>query len=277
MADYSKMKVAELQAVLKERGLPSSGKKDELIARLNDADSKSKAAATTTPSTTTANGTAAAKPTEAMSTSTTAAPSASSKSQPANAGAVDSSTEDKLATAPTGESSAPQVSNDAAAAPTTTANPDDAAANGVAKPLQDFSSGLEATSLDDEIARRRARYEKFKQNNTDGQNEAALEGIQQLERQKKFGAIEQSAPKGLDEALPEKSRKRGRDDGDDEDRRKKGRRGGGFRGRPRHQGRRTERDTREQGKANSDYPGWMNTEDKAAAEARKKRFAAPTA
>lgn len=38
MAEYAKKTVAELQEILKSRGLPSSGKKAELIARLNEND-----------------------------------------------------------------------------------------------------------------------------------------------------------------------------------------------------------------------------------------------
>lgn len=37
--DYAKKTVAELQEILKSRSLPHSGKKAELIARLNEADS----------------------------------------------------------------------------------------------------------------------------------------------------------------------------------------------------------------------------------------------
>ena len=36
MSDYSKMKVAELKELLKEAGLPVSGKKADLIARLEE-------------------------------------------------------------------------------------------------------------------------------------------------------------------------------------------------------------------------------------------------
>lgn len=38
MAEYSKKTVAELQEILKSRGLPISGKKADLIARLSEAD-----------------------------------------------------------------------------------------------------------------------------------------------------------------------------------------------------------------------------------------------
>jgi hypothetical protein len=38
MVDYSKKTVAELTEILKSRSLPHSGKKADLIARLNEAD-----------------------------------------------------------------------------------------------------------------------------------------------------------------------------------------------------------------------------------------------
>lgn len=38
MVDYAKKTVAELQEILKSRSLPHTGKKADLIARLNEAD-----------------------------------------------------------------------------------------------------------------------------------------------------------------------------------------------------------------------------------------------
>lgn len=38
MVDYAKKTVAELQEILKSRSLPHTGKKAELVARLNEAD-----------------------------------------------------------------------------------------------------------------------------------------------------------------------------------------------------------------------------------------------
>src|SRR5262249_41752067 len=45
MSDYSKMKNADLEALLKERGLPHSGKKADLVARLQEDDKKKASAA----------------------------------------------------------------------------------------------------------------------------------------------------------------------------------------------------------------------------------------
>ena len=40
MADYAKKTNKELQEILESRGLPTTGKKAELVARLNEADQK---------------------------------------------------------------------------------------------------------------------------------------------------------------------------------------------------------------------------------------------
>lgn len=45
MPDYSAQKVAELKDLLKQRSLPTSGNKQELVARLQESDGKPAAAA----------------------------------------------------------------------------------------------------------------------------------------------------------------------------------------------------------------------------------------
>lgn len=50
MAEYSKKTVAELQEILKSRGLASSGKKADLIARLAEADKAAESKGKQTPS-----------------------------------------------------------------------------------------------------------------------------------------------------------------------------------------------------------------------------------
>jgi len=42
--DYNKFKVAELKEMLSSRGLPTSGNKSDLVARLSEADRESKGA-----------------------------------------------------------------------------------------------------------------------------------------------------------------------------------------------------------------------------------------
>jgi len=67
-----------------------------------------------------------------------------------------------------------------------------------------FSANLPTTSLDEEIARRKKRAERF------GLNAEESETLKSLERQKRFGIVrEKKQIKGLDEALPiERERKR---------------------------------------------------------------------
>ncbi|KAK5154078.1 hypothetical protein LTR04_006061, partial [Oleoguttula sp. CCFEE 6159] len=59
MSDYTKLKNAELETLLKERSLPHTGKKADLVARLQESDSKKVSAET---------------PTTAAASSTTLAP-----------------------------------------------------------------------------------------------------------------------------------------------------------------------------------------------------------
>jgi SAP domain-containing ribonucleoprotein len=47
MPEYGKKTVAELQEILKGRSLPHTGKKAELVARLNEADKTSEAPTST--------------------------------------------------------------------------------------------------------------------------------------------------------------------------------------------------------------------------------------
>jgi len=67
-----------------------------------------------------------------------------------------------------------------------------------------FSANLPTTSLDEEIARRKKRAERF------GLSAEESETLKSLERQKRFGIVrEKKQIKGLDEALPvERERKR---------------------------------------------------------------------
>jgi SAP domain-containing ribonucleoprotein len=147
------------------------------------------------------------------------------------------------------------------------------------KPAVDFTRGLAASTLEDEIEKRKARARKF------GMPIEEDETLKKLERAKKFG--ETGAPRGLDEALPERTagRKRGREGGEEGGRgghskrggrRFDGRRDGDRRARD---GDRKPRDNkREQRKSPSGgKAGWMNETDKAKAEARKAKFATPAA
>ncbi|PNS20450.1 hypothetical protein CAC42_5900 [Sphaceloma murrayae] len=242
MADYSKMKNAELEALLKERGLAHTGKKAELVKRLQDAD----AAATTTDAPkkdedeidwddepTTAAGTTTAEPAAAVV-------------QTEEAGSADTVAENDTATV--------SASADAAAEPEKPVEE--------TKPAKDFTAGIATSTIDEEIAKRKARAKKF------NMDESADETLKALERAKKFGASELSDK--LNQALPERrERKRGHE-GEDAGDRKRGRPGmrGGRRGsgRPNTEG-------RPQPRTNNGGGNWMNEADRAKAEARKAKFA----
>lgn len=77
--------------------------------------------------------------------------------------------------------------------------------------LSSFAANLPSTSLDDEIARRKKRAERF------GLSVEESETLKALERQKRFGAAVSedkgtTAVRGLDEALPEHQRNKRRRD-----------------------------------------------------------------
>jgi SAP domain-containing ribonucleoprotein len=293
MPEYIKMKNAELEALLKERGLPSSGKKAELVDRLTKDDSE-KAAATTTTTTTNpedeidwddegdeAATTTATKTDAPVTTHEETVANAGGEGQPPNPQAVPNQVADI---------DPAQTDDLTVSAPAEDAQPEEKK-----EPAPVYTSGLAATNLDEEIEKRKKRAAKF------GMKIEDDEGLKKLERAKKFG--ENAPPKGLDEALPERSQKRrreGAEDGGDNKRRGGGRQGGrdggrdggreGGRGRggrdrrdnrdnrdsrdsrdSRNRGERGDREPRrEQGQSNGG--SWMSEKDKAAAEARKAKW-----
>lgn len=284
MTDYAKMKNAELEALLKQRSLPHTGKKADMVARLQEADkaeedkaAPEKPAATTAAAppedeidwdddTTDAKPAAAAATTEASATAIKAGGQgavANPQAVPNQVADVDpSKTEDLSVKAPE-----PAEATDAP----TAEKPDEAPVE-----KKDFTSGLKETTLDEELEKRKARAKKFGLPEDD-------EAAKLLERAKKFGTdAAASGPRGLNEALPERRPKRGRDAGDEGTRgnNKRRGRGGRFQGRRGGGGERGgERKGNDSAKSNAGGSGtWMNAEDKAKAEARKARFAgAPSA
>lgn len=292
MPEYGKMKNAELEALLKERGLTTGGKKADMVERLTKNDSDKSSGSAAVPSKIDAEdeidwddegeeGTAeAAKPAPAASAKPeTAAPAATTETEiVAKAGGV-------------GEVGNPQeVPNQKAdvdpattddlsvKAPSDQKEGDADTVTEEKEPTPSYVKGLAATNLDDEIAKRKRRAEKFGLKVDDDAN------LKLLERAKKFGG---AGPKGLDEALPERAerRKRGRDDNDDNDRNK--RRGGGGGGRVGGRGgrgnrdgdrRRDNRDSRggERGSIGGGRGGsWMSEADRQKADARKAKWTKP--
>lgn len=206
MAEYTKMKNAELEALLKERNLPHTGKKADLVKRLQEHDAQ------------TADGSApknedeidwddepAAAASKATTDAAAVAIAAGGQGQPPNPQAVPnqqadidpSQTNDLTVTQPAEDASTAQPADTADASAPSEAQPAEPA-----KPAVDFTSGLAKTTLDQEIEKRKARAKKF------GLNEDEDEALKALERAKRFGNTEM--PGKLNEALPERrERKRG--------------------------------------------------------------------
>ncbi|KAK3633796.1 hypothetical protein LTR56_015587 [Elasticomyces elasticus] len=279
MADYAKKKNDDLIALCKERGLAHSGKKADLCKRLEDYDTQQTSASATT----------TAKPaiedeidwddepaTEIAKTATTTqaadAIAAGGIGEVNNPAEVPNQTvvEDPATTDDLTVAAAPET-----VAPTTESAPPVKEAS----PEKDFSTGLAERTIDEEIAKRKARARKF------GLPEDSDE-IKMLERARRFGVQEASKVPGmLNQALSEGRKREGRGekralDGalsseagvrkrsrGDSRRERRSRSRGASRGRgPAQNG---------QKKAGGEGRAWMSDADKAKADARAKRFAAP--
>lgn len=281
MPDYTKLKNAELEALLKERGLPHTGKKADMVSRLTDDDSK-KAAATGPPATENEDEidwdddapeapvapSSITKPAEAEAT-TTSAEGNNPQAVPNQAAAIDPSTTDDLATEPpTAGANGATKSNGSESAP--------------AKKEVDFTTGLEKTDIEKEIEKRKVRAARFGIK-TDEENPAAAEALKALNRAKKFGTegvpAEAAQVKSLDQALPDRREKRRHDGGEDRGDYKRGSRGGFRRGGRDNRGPRGQRDDRRSREPRQERTGggdrgtWMSEEDRRRADARAARFA----
>ncbi|KAF1353507.1 hypothetical protein BDV97DRAFT_291499 [Delphinella strobiligena] len=275
MADYAKMKNAELETLLKERGLAHTGKKADLVKRLQDHDAENNTAAPAKadaaedeidwddePATT-----EASKPTTEPAATAVAASGLGQvpnpQAVPNQEAAIDPAETKDLSVVEPAPETAPETvpeteSQSATEAPPATEE----------KPAVDFSAGIAKTTLEQEIEKRKARAKKF------GLDESTDETLKTLERAKRFGGTD--LPGRLNEALPEKrekkqrGEKRARDAPNDDAARKRTRPGPGGR---------NQRGRRDGGKVQSQRTGGGNSQhkmsdaDKAKAEARKAKFA----
>ncbi len=286
MAAYTKQTNPELVALLKERGLPHSGKKADLIKRLeeHDASQSATAAPTTVPAPA-----ATAKPAIEDEIDWDDDTAGATTEQAASAVAAGGVGEVKNPVDVPNQEVAedPATTNDLTVAGNTTAvaeTVEDAPAAAVEEkeksPEKDFTSGLAERTIDEEIEKRKARARKF------GMPEDSEE-IKMLIRAKKFGVTDASAvpgmlnqalsapgkgdrkrgPAGLDGALSEGGvHKRGRRDGG----RGRGRDRPGM-GRRQASGRPSPAPGAK--KEGGGYASWMGEEDRRKADARKAKFA----
>jgi len=299
--EYGKKTNAELIEILKSRALPHTGKKAELVARLQDADkadaNKLKSAAPAKVDTADDvidwddDATPAETPAETKTTaaSNPAVMAASSKGKAVNPATIpnqkvdiDPSTTHDLKVASEGgprqkvaeTADAVRTPQGGGANGATSGTPEEPAA----KPAVDYSMGLASTDLDAELAKRKARAAKF--GTVEDASSALKEAQKALERAKRFGTTGEDGPsvgvKGLDEALPsERPRKRGRGDEGDNAQRGKRRdlpgRGRGRVGRGTRRGGRNGSSNDERAVNSGNKPGWSEMDAVALAE-RKKRF-----
>ncbi|KAF5562098.1 DNA-binding SAP [Fusarium phyllophilum] len=182
MAEYSSLKVPELKKLLAEKGLPQTGNKADLIARLQENDRTSETAE---------------KPVEnkedEISYSDDEAPAA-----PAAAAPVAAS--EPVTDVPATEAAPAE----AAKAEETTAEKPAETVEAPAEPEKSYAIGLQSTAADDEAKKRADRAKRFG-------IEEDEDAKKRVDRAKRFGLDEKELATTLDSALPERSRKRGRD------------------------------------------------------------------
>ncbi|KAL5341156.1 hypothetical protein BJX70DRAFT_76143 [Aspergillus crustosus] len=289
--DYAKKTNAELVEILKSRSLPHTGKKADMVSRLQEDDSSNAAAPGKTDiaddvidwedDEVPAAGSAAPKPAEVEAAAPVEETTAVVTEEPKAEEAQEESQEGSEGTI-TG------------AATETVTGTTEATEPVEEKPAPNYSIGLSVTDLEEELRKRKARAEKF--GITEDSQAAIDDAERKLQRAKRFGAAGEEAPNvegvnRLDQALPEKSRKRGH--GENEQGAQGGRGGKkrnpngrneqrqrGRGNRPQGQGQRQgQRQNQAQGQGQGQKRGTNNKEnglsdkDRQALEARAKRFA----
>ncbi|CAI6336095.1 unnamed protein product [Periconia digitata] len=280
MANYDTQKVPDLKALLTERGLPTTGKKSDLIERLTKDDEKK--------TETTAAAPAKIHPEDeidwddeeeasAEAAKTTAAPAEEPKATPAEvvnkAGGVGQPPNPQAVPNQQADID-PSTTDDLAVKPPTDEKDVAVAEAKKEEPAEDFTKGVAASNLEQEIEKRKKRAERFGLKVEEEDSNVKL-----LERAKKFGGA--GPPKGLDEALPERERrKRGREDNEDGGRHKRrggggggGGRSGGRQGRGNQDGGRRSDNRRDGGRSNGGGASWMSEADRQRAQSRRDRFA----
>jgi len=282
MTKYADMKNADLQALLKTRGLPTAGKKADLVDRLTK-DDEEKSAEPAAPAEKPAAATteedeidwddeepAATKPSESVPTASETVAKAGGEGQASNPQAVPNQVADIDPSTTADLSVKSPVAEGEEKSEEQVEEKTEEKVEEKKEPAKDFSVGLAASSIEDEIEKRKKRAAKF------GLKFDEDENLKKLEREKKFGAT--GPPKGLDEALPDRPLKRGRNANDQGSRGPNKRRGDKFGGRRgggnRDGGDRRRDDARPNDRGASNSSNWMSEADKRKAEERKKKWAA---
>ncbi|EKV06436.1 DNA-binding SAP [Penicillium digitatum] len=292
--DYSKKTNAELVEILKTRSLPHTGKKADMVSRLQEDDETKSSDAPAAAQTDAAEDVIDwdDEPAETIIEPSTeagaAAIAAGGQGAVSNPVAVPNQQLDEN---PATTEDLKIEATGAVAEPTT--QPEAAIEQ---KPVVDYTRGLPQTDLEAELAKRKARAQKF--GIVEDDDTALKEATKQLERAKRFGTgadAETTSVAGvsrLDQALPdERSRKR-RTEGRNDNRNDQSGRGGKRRdtgsGRNRNRQRGDGNRNRDRGDGgnktnagvkkpnaggNTAQKSWSE-KDHAAMEARKKRFAA---
>ncbi|CAG7916024.1 unnamed protein product [Penicillium olsonii] len=278
MTDYSKKTNAELVEILKARSLPHTGKKADMVSRLQENDQSNPGGAAP-----------AAAPVTAAKTDTEDV--IDWDDEPSETPAQASTEAGAAAIAAGGQGAVPNpvavpnqkldenpAATDDLKVESTGAAPEAAQAEAPVetKPPVDYTRGLPQTDLEAELAKRKARAEKF--GIVEDEATALKEATKQLERAKRFGTgAEETGVSRLDQALPDGPRKRGNESRDArggkrrDTGRNRNRRGDGNR--PRNDGNKTNAGVKKPATGGSAPKNWSD-KDQAAMEARKKRFAA---
>ncbi|KAJ5550442.1 hypothetical protein N7535_001616 [Penicillium sp. DV-2018c] len=275
--DYSKKTNAELVEILKARSLPHTGKKADMVSRLQQDDES--------------------KPSDAPAAAPVAAKTDAPEDvidwddEPAETTTTEPSTEAGAAAIAAGGKGAvpnpvavpnqelgenPAVTDDlkveaTGALPATTTQPEAATEQ---KAPVDYTRGLPQTDLEAELAKRKARAQKF--GIVEDEDTALKEATKQLERAKRFGTGADAAGVGLsrlDQALPDERPRKRRGDNRNDGRGGKRRDNGRNRNRQRG-GDKTNAGVKKSAPAGNNAQQSWSERDRAALEARKKRFAA---
>ncbi|SPJ70498.1 uncharacterized protein FTOL_00226 [Fusarium torulosum] len=186
MAEYSSLKVPELKKLLAEKGLPQTGNKADLIARLQENEKQPEAEE---------------KPAENKEDEI----SYSDDEAPAAPAAVPAPATTTAALEPVAEAPAAEAAPvEAAKAEEPTEEKPTGTVEAPAEPEKSYAIGLSSTAADEETKKRAERAKRFGIEEDDDAKKRA-------DRASRFGIDEKELATTLDSALPERTRKRGRE------------------------------------------------------------------